>query len=165
MKIVNIFSVAFLLFSANLSLYAQSDSVENYTKNCIYADVSTVILGGSVSINYERMFGDFHGVRIGIGKAFEPDEINIAGGGDKGEQVIATTIMYNLHTRGNHKFEFGFGLSFPLSEYDYKLDNFFALSVGYKYQCNPTGGFIFRFGLSKVYYYGKGLHISLGYAF
>lgn len=125
----------------------QKDNIPN---NIIYFDLSTLVIMGSISANYERILSDNFSLRGGIGFAYFTDKI-----------YFPTMLMCNFLTKGENKFEIGLGGSLITENYNPIKP---AFSVGYRYQ-DKNDGFVFRTGLSWVFYYGMGFHLSLGKAF
>ncbi|MFH1051923.1 MAG: hypothetical protein V1779_13460 [bacterium] len=156
--------VIFLILLTNCIIHAQSDISKDYKKNIIYLDLSTLIIMGSISANYERLFSKNFSIRGGIGYSFLLKEYYTEMGSENRWDTYTTAmILLNAFTSGINKFEGGLGISVINDSYDRYS---FAPSgtIGYRYH-NIKDGLIFRVGISGVYVYGLGVHLSVGKAF
>ncbi len=136
----------------------------NIPKNIIYLDLSTLIIWGSLSANYERLISDNFSIRGGVGYSFLLKEYATENGWEKRWDTYTTPmILINAYTSGIKKFEGGLGISLINHSYD-KFSFVPSGTIGYRYH-NVKDGLIFRVGVSMVYVYGLGVHLSFGKAF
>lgn len=153
-----------LFFGAAGSLAAQESTIPapdrepRFTAyNVIYAELATMLLTGSISLNYERAILPNLSLRAGYGMAwmFEHDVIKCG------------QVMANYFVGGDHRLEIGFGVSISNTDATgagVNSNTIPAFALGYRYQ--PwTGGVMFRAGGAWSYGYGFPVEISLGYAF
>jgi hypothetical protein len=140
-------------------------------RNVIYFEFASMILGGSLSLNYERLVAPDLWLRFGYG-------VGAISGIDNDYGWGQGPLLMGLFLPGrNSKFELGLGGSFMYGNlkafqrnssrnYISQADWWFipAASIGYRYQPSD-GGLLFRIGLTYVYYGGFPLQISFGYAF
>jgi hypothetical protein len=127
--------------------------------------------GITYSINYDRMFTENLGARIGFSYLSELDFIVIS---FKNLVTIPVTMNYFLGS-GDNKFELGAGFTYVSID---KADVFIfeghggsgvagTATIGYRYQ-QPGGGFLFRIGFTPLFN-GKGIlatgGISIGTSF
>jgi hypothetical protein len=168
MKNIRLIVVVILIFSAvNFPVNAQTHP------NSIYLE----FLGntGLYSINYDRLFSEDVGIRIGF-MYFESDYAIFF----KDIELIFIPITLNyLAGSGDHKFELGGGPALVFGHF--KL-TFFGLgesdlidangivgtaTIGYRYQ-PVDGGFLFRIGFTPWFGFGEfypSAGISLGISF
>lgn len=125
--------------------------------NVVYVELATMLLTGSISMNYERAILPSLGLRAGYGTAwmFEHDVIECG------------QIMVNYFVGEDHRLEIGFGVAVSSADATgagVNSNTVPAFALGYRYQ--PwTGGLLFRAGGAWSYAYGFPVQISLGYAF
>ncbi len=164
-----------MLALCGLSLSLTAQISEDHSKNAIYGNVSIFGLGGLVNLNYERVVfrsnGLFkeYGIRIGAGYYSE--------WGGTGSHALLN--FYGLTGHKNNHLEVLIGglVLYDIASYDIEINNaqalnesppkksdftsfFPAITAGYRYQ-KPTGGFLFRAGLS----YPEGGYVGLGLGF
>jgi len=129
-------------------------------RNTIFAEVSTLVVVGNASVNYERKINDMLSARVGVGMGYLCclwDGDGIGGGGVLG--------MLHFSTRREHKFEAGLGVSFATTEPHRAVARAYpSFTLGYRYQ-RAQGGFVFRVGANWTYVYGIPYQMSFGYAF
>jgi hypothetical protein len=149
-----------LLGIASSSAFAASPGENNspVARNVFYIDLSTMLIKGSISVNYEREWGNI-GVRFGIGSAAAFETANGSG----------VMVMANYFPAGDHSFDIGAGLSLmqmsrarPSGPDGTKV--YPAFTMCYRIQ-PPDGGLFFRAGFSYVYYEGTQFTVSIGIAF
>lgn len=144
-------------------------------KNAVYLELAGN--GGAYSLNYERAFTPTILLRIGFA-SWGSTEI----GGEK--SITTIPVMINtLLGAGNHKIEFGIGTMLGSEKFEGdagiisgedRRESIFALTgvAGYRYQ-KPSGGIIFRAGLTPIFNIGESDYPdfnfsgggSIGYAF
>ena len=152
------------------------DSLKHELKNIIYAAASVFLIGGSLTVNYERMIlhiGNKSNTHLYLRSAYG-SWVGWLAGGPGG--IISTNILF---FGGNHHIEAGFGAGLiynrehyedvleqskifydiPPSKKDY-MYSIPVINLGYRYM-NPGMPVIFRTGLS----YPEGLYAGLGFAF
>lgn len=158
----------FRLIIICLFLYG-SVSLSQSRQNSIYFEA----LGNGIiySVNYDRLFTENFGGRIGVMYLSSFDVVV-----SSAENILVVPLMANYFIGGSHKLELGAGILLV------QADNigFFGIesgqggsavggtaTVGYRYQ-KPEGGLVFRIGFTPVYGDGEvepSGGISLGYAF
>ena len=163
MKILRISIILSLLVIA-LSYDAFSQS----KPNSFYLEL--VGSGGLYSINYDRMFTDNIGARIGF-MYFEADWLLFFS--DLDMLLIPATLNYLVGT-GKHKFELGAGPVFISGSMGFFGSDPVSGSgvgwtgtIGYRYQQND-GGFMWRIGFTPAFFSGEFFPsggISLGFSF
>lgn len=127
-------------------------------KNTVFAEVSTILIVGNVSLNYERRLNDWLSARVGVGAGYAMLWTAVGSGGGTGMLVFTTS-------RSDSKFEFGMGVSLVTTGYDGPEARAYpAVTLGYRHQ-RPQGGFVFRVGANWTYLYGIPYQVSFGYAF
>lgn len=159
--------IAFI-FTAVLLINFSSNSGQTHP-NSIYLEA----LGNGIlySVNYDRLFTENVGGRIGIMYLSSFDIIFTSE-----ENVLLVPIMVNYFTGNKHKLELGAGIVyahadnigiFGIGSGEGGSGIASTATIGYRYQ-NPNGGFLFRVGftpfLGKDGFEASG-GISLGYSF
>jgi len=135
-----------LVTGLNFNLFSQSNS------NGIYLEL--LGNGGLYSINYDRLFSENLGGRIGFMYLSEFNFIF-----SSAENLLFIPIMLNYLSGGDHNFEIGGGIVIVHAD---KV-GFFGISkegsstavggtatIGYRYQPS-RGGFLFRIGFTPFY--------------
>ncbi len=132
----------------------------------LYGELSTSVVASALSINYEHMVTNHLTMRLGYGVGYIPG--NLAGGiFDSGSAIMG---MMNYLSNAESGLEVGGGISLltvKTARYDDGTRPLLArpsFVLGFR-SCSQPGGFLFRIGLSWVYYFGAGLHLGLGHAF
>jgi hypothetical protein len=126
--------------------------------------------GGLYSVNYDRLFSENFGVRIGF-MYFEADWLIFFI--DAEMFLIPATLNYLVGT-GKHKFELGAGPLFVFGSARFLGGESVSGSgvgwtgtIGYRYQKNE-GGFMWRIGFTPAFFSGEIFPsggISLGFSF
>jgi len=155
----------------------QSQVATVYSKNTVYGNFGTFLLGGIISGNYERAFYQnkenriVNDLAIGIGGGYWADW------GNTGSSYLARLVA--MKGKANHHIEFTVGtvLIYDRTSYKIELSNrsrfneptpkrseFISVlpssSAGYRFQ-KLDGGFVFRAGIG----YPEGGYVGLGLSF
>jgi len=151
-----------------LIIVLSSTALSQSKPNSFYLEL--VGSGGLYSINYDRMFTDNIGARIGF-MYFEADWIFFFF--DVDMFLIPTTLNFLVGT-GKHKFELGAGPVFVFGSVSFFGSDLVSGSgvgwtgtIGYRYQQNE-GGFMWRVGFTPLLAGGELFPsggISLGFSF
>ena len=163
MKIIISIVISFLQIFSVRTLAQQTDSLNLRVPESLYLDISTLLLIGNASINFETPFSNHILFRTGLGGGY------VAGILDhSGETSFGLLAMVNFLTAGSsYRFEFGLGASlnkmFKENRDNSEWKGRPALVVGYRYQ-SYSGGFVFRIGLGYTFAFGTPLYLSFGWA-
>jgi hypothetical protein len=127
--------------------------------------------GGLYSVNYDRLFTDNFGGRLGLMYLSEVDIFFVAA-----EDILIFPATLNYFIGEKHKLELGAGVVFAsvsnTRAFGFKSDSdgsniVGTATIGYRYQ-KPDGGFLFRVGFTPLFG-SEGIEpwggISLGYSF
>lgn len=168
-----------LLVFSGFGIQAQND----FAKNGLYLEL--IGNGGLYSINYERFLASDFSVRVGFG-SYSSETWWDSLWSNEETTITAVPILGNFfYGNGNNRLELGAGVLLGTQKVKNSwveerngTSTIFNLTavVGYRYQ-NPTGGFIFRAGVTPFIalkggedaFPGEGLTLSgglsVGYAF
>lgn len=129
--------------------------------NAIYVEVGTLFLiGGSVSVNYERTILPNLSLRAGLGSGYGFSKYG-------GSQLTGQAMVNYFSAIDGGRFEIGAGVAVSQSKvriFDYDNTVSPAIAIGYRYQPSE-GGFMFRVGAAWTYGFGFPFEASIGYAF
>jgi hypothetical protein len=152
--------VSILLVFAGVPCFAQGEVEDSSLSgaNIFYLDVSTMLVGGSISLNYERTWERF-GIRFGAGTGALLET-------GSGSGFMAMAMVYPAADR---HFDMGAGLSLmqmsrsrPSGPEGTRLYPAFTMC----YRIQPReGGFFLRVGFSYVFYQGTPFTLSIGSTF
>lgn len=135
-------------------------------RHAVGAEYAGLIFYGSTSVNYEYIMSDRMSLRFGAGSAYA--SIIIAD-----IEAAGANAMINFMSRGENKFEAGFGVSVMRSNFSFIFDEerqelgyhvYPALSVAYR-SLPRRRGFFWRVGAAWMYGYGLPLLLGVGYVF
>jgi hypothetical protein len=137
-------AVLLLILIPSITSYAQKETA----RNSIYLE----LLGNGVfySINYDREFNDYLGMRVGL--SYLP---GVSTAFSTTEDIIMIPVMINTFIgNGNSKFELGAGIvyeGFTHSTIFGSSDSqiIITTTIGYRYQ-QKAGGLIFRIGFTPL---------------
>lgn len=149
----------FLIFSMT-NLHAQTtDSSTVPLQHVIYLEYAGFLVLGSVSLNYEHALTNSFSFRVGVGVGYTSSLMD-------SQRGTGLTAMFNYITPlSNNRLEAGLGASLVYSRDLGGGGGIIpAISIGYRYQ-PVSGGFVYRVGLTCVYWFGTPLQVSIGYAF
>lgn len=140
-----IMTIVYLLFS-NSPVRSQSHP------NSIYLEL--LGNGGLYSINYDRLLSDNVGIRLGLMYLSEASFLFVTA-----KDITVIPVTLNFFTGGEHKLEFGAGVSMvSVSGADFlgleknsgESTAVPTATLGYRYQ-PADGGFLFRIGFTPIF--------------
>jgi len=147
-----------LLFFSGRTEAQQADSLNPGVPSSLYLDISTALLMGNASINYEIPLQNNTLLRVGFGPGYIVELFESRGG-----TSLGLLAMVNFLTSGSaYRFEFGIGGS--VNRVEKRTTEWKALPaivIGYRYQ-SYSGGFVFRIGLGYTFSFGFPLYVSVG---
>lgn len=147
MKTFSTFLIAILLFICSGYI-----AIAQNHPNSIYFEA--LGNGGLYSVNYDRLFTDNFGARVGFMYISEIDFFFVS---EEDLLLIPATINYLLGNK--HKFELGVGLVlasvsstgvFGFESGESSSNVVGTATIGYRYQ-KPKGGFLFRAGFTPLF--------------
>jgi hypothetical protein len=149
------FLVAFL--ATGSACLAQDSAAPVSRSNALFLEL--LGNGGVYSVNYERMWNDHLGLRIGYGIWNSP--ILFEGTAPDQYQTVPVSVSYLLGS-GERKLEFGGGVTlgrgtFDRDQYDRRDFSFRSLTAIVGYRSHPPGrGYLFRAGVTPFYSFDDG---------